>query len=260
MSPSGATFRSEILDPGTGSAVVSEDLDFGVPVAPQVSLRSFLLNNVTAEFVYLDMDGWESNAVFNDVPPSPNLDARIQSQASLRNFEANVLGDPSVIGTRWIAGLRYIEYADSLNENYVLDSGVGPVVTESAFAEASNSLFGAQFGLELDIAVHRTLFQVGSKVGLFNNRTNQTGPAYADALTIDGVAESTFDLDTDQFTVLLDFDVMLQQNLTERISFHVGYQGWFLDNIAQAASQSGGPTDEENLWFHGLVLGGQWVR
>ncbi|MEM9365510.1 MAG: BBP7 family outer membrane beta-barrel protein [Planctomycetota bacterium] len=260
MSPSGAEFQSEILDPGSGNAVVSQNLDFGVPVAPQASLRSFLLDDLTAELSFLYMDSWESSAVFNDVPPSPNLDAQIRSEASLQNYEANVLSDPSVLGTRWIAGLRYLEYSDSLSEDYVLDSGVGPVVSERAFAEATNRLFGAQFGIELDIAVHRTLLQVGSKVGFFNNRSNQTGPAYADALTIDGVAESTFDLDTDQFTVLLDFDALLQRQLTDRIAIHVGYQGWFLDRVAQSASQRGGPTDEENLWFHGLVLGGQWVR
>ncbi|MEM1227827.1 MAG: BBP7 family outer membrane beta-barrel protein [Planctomycetota bacterium] len=259
MTPSGADFESEILDPGTGNAVVSQDIDFGVPVAPNVSIRSFLLDNLTAEFSFLYMDSWESDAIFNDVPPAPDLDARIQSDASLRNFEANLVSDPSVLGTRWIAGIRYLEYSDSLTEDYVLDSGVGPVVSERAFAESENRLFGTQFGIELDIAVHRTLFQVGTKLGLFNNRTSQVGPAYSDALVIDGVTDPTFDLDSDHFAFLADFDVMLQQRLTDRIAVHVGYQGWFLDRVAQAASQRGGPTDEENLWFHGLVLGGQWV-
>ncbi|MFG0254442.1 MAG: BBP7 family outer membrane beta-barrel protein [Rhodopirellula sp. JB053] len=256
MSPVGSTFRSEILDPGSGEAVVSQDLDFGFRVAPQVTLRSYLIEGFTAEFVYLGIDDWRSLARFDDVPPTPNLDAEVEAEASFRNFELNWLSDPSVLGTRWVAGLRHLQYDDSLREAYVLDTGGGPV-NETALGEAENRLFGPQFGLDLDIAVERTLLQFGGKLGFFNNRTNQTGPAYTDALVIDGTPESTFETDADEFTFAAEIDVLLQQSISRCFAMHVGYQGLYLDNVVQSASQVGGPSEGETLWLHGLVLGGQ---
>jgi hypothetical protein len=256
MSPAGASFRSEILDPDSGDTVVSQDLDFGFRVAPQVTLRSFLTYGITAEFVYLGLEDWRSSATFDDVPPTPNLDAEIEAEASLQNFELNWLSDPSVVGTRWIVGLRYLEYDDSLRESYVLDTGLGPV-GETALGQAENLLFGPQLGLDLDIAVDRTLWQFGGKLGFLNNRSNQSGPAYADALVIDGAAESMFETDSDEFTLLAEIDVMIQRAVTHCFAVHIGYQGLYLDNAIQSASQTGSPAKGRSLWFHGLVLGGQ---
>lgn len=256
MRPSGTSFRSEILDPASGDTVVSQDLDFGFRVAPQVTLRSFLLDGFTAEFIFLDVDGWRSSASFNDVPPTPNLDAAIEAEASMRNFEVNWLSDPSFLGTRWIAGLRHLQYDDSLREAYVLDTGTGPV-SETAFGQAENRLFGPQFGLELDVATDRMTLQFGGKLGFLNNRTSQSGPAYVNALVIDGTPESTFSSDADEFTFTAEIDVMIQRFLTRSIAVHAGYQGLYLDNAVQAASQVGGPAEGSNLSLHGLVLGGQ---
>ena len=258
MSPAGQSFRSEILDPGSGETVVSRDLDFGFRVAPQVTLRSFLIDGFTAEFIYLGIDDWRSSATFDDVPPTPNLDAAIEAEASFHNFELNWLSDPSVLGTRWIVGLRYMEYDDSLREDYVLDVGAGPV-NETAFGRAENRLFGPQLGLELDIPVDRTLFQCGGKIGFLNNRTNQTGPAYVNALVIDGTPESMFEVDADEFTFSAEIDLLLQHAITQCIAVHVGYQGLYMDNVAQSASQIGGPAKGRSLWLHGLVLGGQFA-
>lgn len=257
MSPAGSSFRSEILDPGSGDTVVSQDLDFGLQVGPQFTLRSFLIDGFTAELVYLGVDEWRSSATFDDVPPTPNLDAEIEAEASFQNFEVNWVGDPSVLGTRWIAGLRYLEYDDSLREAYVLDTGLGPV-NETAIGRAENELFGPQFGLDVDVAIDRTLLQFGGKLGFFNNQSTQSGPAYVDALVIDGAPESMFEVDSDEFTFAAEVDVMIQRMITPCLAVHVGYQGLYLDNIVQSASQIGGPADGESLWLHGLVLGGQW--
>ncbi|WP_182865103.1 BBP7 family outer membrane beta-barrel protein [Rhodopirellula sp. JC639] len=258
MRPTGSSFRSEILDPSSGDTVVFQDLDFGLRVGPQVTLRSFLIDGFTAEFVYFGLDDWRSSARFDDVPPTPNLDAAIEAQASFQNFELNWLSDPSVLGTRWIAGLRYLQYDDSLREAYVLDAGLGPV-QETAMGRAENQLFGPQVGMNLDIEVDRTLLQIGGKLGFFNNQTNQSGPAYSNALVIDGTPESMFDVDADEFTFAAEIDVLIRRTITRCLAIHLGYQGLYLDNVVQSASQNGGPSDGESLWLHGLVLGGQWT-
>ncbi|MEM8669841.1 MAG: BBP7 family outer membrane beta-barrel protein [Planctomycetota bacterium] len=258
MAPTTSAFRSEILDPGSGNVVVSQDLDFGLQLAPQVTLRSFLIDGVTAEFIFLGGIDWESTASFDDVPPTPNLDADVKAEASLLNFELNWVSDASVLGTRWIAGLRYLEYEDSLTESYILDIGAGPV-NETAFGEANNRLFGPQLGLELDVAIERTLLQFGGKLGFLNNRADQAGPAYVSALVIDGTPESTFNVNTDHFTLSAEIDALIQHSITSNCAVHVGYQGLFLNRVIQSASQVGSPSQSQNLWLHGLVLGGQWI-
>jgi len=256
LQPSGSTFLSEILDPGSGDAVISQELDFGFRVAPQITLRSYLLEGFTAEFVYLGIDDWRSSATFDDVPPTPNLDAEIESEASFRNFELNWLSDPSVLGTRWMIGLRHLQYDDSLRESYLLDTGLGPVA-ETALGEAENRLFGPQVGLDLDVPWYRTLLQFGGKLGFFNNRSRQSGPAYVNALVIDGNPESTFTVDSDEFTFAGELDLLFHRGLTPGLSVHIGYQGLYLDNVVQSAAQVGSPAEGDVLWLHGLVLGGQ---
>ena len=183
---------------------------------------------------------------------------RLTPPSSLQNFEVNWLSDPTSLGARWIVGLRYLEYEDSLLEAYVLDSGGGPV-NETAYGDAVNRLFGPQLGAEVDVAWDRTLLQFGGKLGFLNNRTDQTGPGYTDALVIDGAQESTFQVDTDQFTFSAEIDAMIQQTITRHLAVHLGYQGLYMDSIVQSASQVGSPSDGRSLWLHGLVLGAQCV-
>ncbi|MEM9645173.1 MAG: hypothetical protein AAF989_09270, partial [Planctomycetota bacterium] len=61
-----------------------------------------------------------------------------------------------------------------------------------------------------------------------------------------------------EFTFSAEIDAMVQRWLTRSIAVHVAYQGLYLDNVTQSASQIGSSAAGRGLWLHGLVLGGQW--
>ncbi|MEL7264723.1 MAG: BBP7 family outer membrane beta-barrel protein [Planctomycetota bacterium] len=256
MRPVGADIQSNVRDLGSGQTLVSEDLDFGLRVAPQVTLRSFLTDNTTAEFVFLGDVKWSSFHSFAGLPSIPNLSGSAQATASLRNFELNWFSDPSVLGTRWIVGLRHLNYNDRLDLDYTLTSGT-TTIRETATGTADNQLFGPQFGMDLDVALDETLLQFGTKLGFYNNRNRQSGPTYASELVIDGTPEPTFRSRDDAFTFAAEIDLMLQHHVTQNFALHIGYQGMFLDHVIQTGSQDGSPSGGRNLWLHGLVLGGQ---
>lgn len=93
-----------------------------------------------------------------------------------------------------------------------------------------------------------------------NNNITQSGPAYDNALTIDGNPETRFDNDSDEFAWLGELSVTLQHFVSPSVSLRLGYQGLFLDNVAQSATQNGRQADASQISFHGAVFGVQWAR
>jgi hypothetical protein len=194
------------------------------------------------------------------VPPLPDLTADIDYAAELQNVELNFLQGPSFIDSHWLLGVRYLTYQDSFVEAYRLTPGIGPVINEIASGQADNSLIGPQIGLLMDVGSGSTQLRMASKLGLMNNRIAQSGPAYDNAITIDGNPEPRFDNESDQFSLLGEFDILLTYHVTHHSSLRLGYQGIFLDNIAQSATQNGRQATPKNLWIHGALLGVQWSR
>ena len=259
LSHGGGDFRSEILDPSSGTVSSVQDLAAGLTVAPRFRVSSRLFDEVRTEFIYLQSDDWDSRADIAGTEATPELDASIQYTADLQNFELNFIGAPSVIDTQWLLGLRYLRYRDSFIESYQLESAIGPTIDESAVGFAENEAMGPQAGIGLNIDIGQTTLSLGSKFGLLNNTTHQTGPSYLDALVIDGTPESSFENESDELMWLADIEVSIVRSITSRASLRIGYQGLFLDRIVQSAAQNGGQAEAENLWFNGLVLGGQWI-
>ena len=257
LSHSGSDFRSEILDPGSGSVTISQDLEHGFPVAPRIQVATRLYGCWHAQLVYFGTDAWDSTARIRDVPPMPDLSADINYEAELQNVELNFLQGPSFIDTFWLVGLRYLKYQDSFMEAYRLDPALGPSIAETAIGEADNSLFGPQIGLFQDVGNRITELRMGGKLGFMNNRIKQFGPAYDNAITIDGVPEIRFDNEIDEFAFLGEVSLTLSHHFTRHLSLRVGYQGVYLDSIAQSATQNGQPATDRNLWIHGALLGAQ---
>lgn len=259
LSHGGGDFRSEILDPTNGSISVAQDLASGLTVAPRVRIGSRLLDWIGAEFIYFQSGDWESTADIAGTAAVPELNATVAHSADLRNFELNFIGPRSILDTHWLIGMRYLRYQDSFTETYQWQPAIGPVINETAAGSAENEAFGPQAGLTLDIDIGRYLLSFGSKLGLLNNRTDQTGPSYNDALVIDGTPEPTFRRDADELMWLGDLEINLTRAITQHATLRIGYQGLFLDQVVQSSAQNGRQAEAENLWFHGLVLGGEWI-
>lgn len=253
-------FRSEILDPASNAVAISQSLEHGFPVAPRVRLGSLLLDSFRAELSYFGTDGWDSSAVVDNVPPLPDLDAAIDYDAELHNVEWNLFSGQSEVDSHWMIGLRYLRYRDSFAENYRLDNGLGLLIEESARGEAENDAFGPQIGVGIDLGGGNTLLHLGSKLGFMNNQIRQSGPSYADAILIDGNPETVFDNDSNEFAWLGELEVTLSHYVSRCFALRLGYQGLFLDNVAQSASQNGRQAAPGQISFHGLVIGAEWIR
>ncbi|MEZ6090013.1 MAG: BBP7 family outer membrane beta-barrel protein [Pirellulaceae bacterium] len=260
LTHSDSAFRSEILDPGNGTVTVAQDLEHGFPVAPRLRIGTLLLDSFRTELSYFGTDGWNSSAQIRNVAPFPDLAADIDYEAQLHNIEWNFISGPSEIDAHWLIGVRYLNYQDSFLESYRLDPGFGPLITETAQGEAENSAFGPQIGVGLDLGGGTTFLQLGGKLGLMNNRVTQTGAAYDTALTIDGNPETRFSNRSDEFAWLGELSVTLNHFVTRSLSLRMGYQGLFLDNVAQSARQNGRQAMAEQISFHGAVFGLQWSR
>ncbi|QDV45853.1 hypothetical protein Enr13x_57560 [Stieleria neptunia] len=260
LTHSGSEFRSEILDPGNNTVTIAQTLDHGLPVAPRVRMGTLLLDSFRTELSYFGTVGWESSATLRNVAPLPDLDATIDYDAELHNVEWNFFGGQSEVDSHWLIGLRYLRYRDSFSEAYRLDTGFGPLIEETARGEATNDAFGPQAGVGLDLGGGSTRLHLGAKLGLMNNQVQQSGPGFNDAIVIDGIAETTFDNDSNEFAWLGDLEVTLEHQVSRSVSFRLGYQGLFLDNVVQSATQNGQQSKASQISFHGLVLGAQWVR
>jgi hypothetical protein len=260
LTHSGSSFRSEILDPNNNSVVVAQELEYGIPIAPRIRLGVLLLEDLRTEFSYFGTSDWESTASLRNVPPVPDLSADIAYEAELQNFEWNFLSGQSDVDSHWILGMRYLEYTDSFVEDYRLDTGFGPVITERASGEVENRALGPQVGVGFDFGGGSTFIHFGSKLGFMNNQIEQFGPGYLDAITIDGNPETTFRSKNDEFAWLVDLDITGHYFISNHIAIRVGYQGLFLDRIAQAATQRGQQALADDISFHGAVFGVQWMR
>jgi hypothetical protein len=259
LSNDGGDFRSEILDPLNGAVSASQNLASGLTVAPRYRIGSRLFDRVSTEFIYFQSGDWESTADIEGTAATPELDATVDYTADLQNFELNFIGPQSAIDTQWLLGFRYLRYRDSFLETYQWQPAVGPAINEAASGSAENQAFGPQAGLGVNIDVGRNVLRFGSKLGLLNNRTDQTGPSYNNALVIDGTPEPTFRRDADEFLFLGDIEVSLTRYLTRNATLRIGYQGLYLDSVVQSSTQNGRQAEAGNLWFHGLVLGGEWI-
>jgi hypothetical protein len=260
LTHSGSRFRSEILDPNNNAVTVSQTLEHGFPVALRFRLGSLLTETLRTELVYFGTDGWESTAQIQNVPPVPDLDATINYDAEIQSFEANLISSQSDIDSHWLIGLRYLQYQDSFVEDYRLNPGSGTMITETARGEAINEAIGPQIGAGLDLGGGNTLLHFGCKLGFMNNQIHQTGPSFDNAILIDGNPETTFDNQSNEFAWLGDLDVTVTRSLSPNITVRMGYQGLFLDNVAQSATQNGRQATPGQISFHGLVIGAEFIR
>ena len=258
LTHSGSEFRSEILDPNNNAVTVSQTLEHGFPMTPRFRLGSLLTDTIRAELSYFGTTGWESSAQIRNVAPLPDLDADVTYDAELHNFECNFFSPQTGIDSHWLFGFRYLQYQDSFSETYRLNTGFGSVIEEAANGQSENSAFGPQVGAGLDLG--RGLLHFGGKVGFMNNRIRQSGPSYTNAILIDGNPETRFDNESDEFALLGDLEVTMTRYLTPNIAVRVGYQGLFLNNIAQSATQNGAQSDLGSIAFHGLMFGAEWIR
>lgn len=260
LSHQGSDFRSEIVDPNSNAVAVSRELEHGFPVTPRVRVGSLLLDSLRTEVSFFTLDNWNATATITDPPGIPNLDATIQHDAELQNFEWNFLSGQSVIDTHWLLGVRYLRYRSSFVESYRLDPGFVPAINEVASGMAENTAIGPQIGIGLDLAIaDNTVLYLSSKLGLMNNDIEQRGPSYIDSLAIDGTPDPIFVDERDEFLFLGDIELMLIRFLTRNLGLRIGYQGLFLDNVAQAAEQNGNLAPNGNVSFHGLVLGAECI-
>lgn len=260
LTHSGSAFRSEILDPNSNATVIAQDLEHGLPVAPRLRLGVLLFEDFRSEVSYFGTSDWGSTARVQNVAPLPDLSADIAYDAELHNFEFNFFSGQSEVDSHWMIGLRYLSYRDSFEEAYQLETGFGPMIEEVARGDAKNEAFGPQVGGGIDFGGGSTFLHLGSKLGFMNNRIRQRGPGYQNALVIDGTPETSFQSKTDEFAWLAELELTLNHYVTDHVSFRVGYQGLFLDNVAQSATQNGRQADAAQISFHGVVLGMQWIR
>jgi hypothetical protein len=125
------------------------------------------------------------------------------------------------------------------------------LIEVTASGEAVNDVFGPQAGVGLDLGGGSTLLHLGGKLRLMNNRIRQSGPEFDNAIVIDGNPETRFDNESNEFAWLGELEVTPTHHVSRNIAFRLGYQGLFLDNVAQAATQNGRQSEPEQISFHG---------
>jgi hypothetical protein len=162
-----------------------------------------------------------------------------------------------------LVGLRYMD----LQEDFSFASlGPAPAAEQGLYTVSTgNRLIGPQCGLDVIHPIgasNRLSVSAKTKLGLYAN--------LADA-EVRLVNAGTQELDNDDDDVSLAFQgelgVRANLRLTRRLSVHCGYELWYLCGLALADGQTSLPLTpatgrnlhaDQDTWFHGITLGGQF--
>jgi hypothetical protein len=206
---------------------------------------------------------------------------------TLHNFELNRLRNGGVrrplnrcMTVEWLSGLRFLRFDEQLQ--YAAIAPANPVVRSELDSTVQNTLFGAQIGGRTEWhLLRRFSLTMGGKIGLFNNRSNNTLTARnRDA----GGASSTpqinngpnagdpfmFDRQKDDLAVVGEYEFGGLYRLSMRSRIKAGYRVLGVDGIADAEQNI--PADfndvtrlrtidnHGDLVLRGAFVGVEWVR
>jgi Putative beta barrel porin-7 (BBP7) len=160
---------------------------------------------------------------------------------------------------RPLVGLRYFKLEDTFN---AFNFGSGSVSQIGGFSLTNNSLFGGQFGAELDVLqVRRWNVYSFGKVGLMSNRIE--GSAWAADSGGNAVIRNYND---SNFATLVDVGVGAHIRIAGPLSLKVGYHTLFASKVALGVDQnnsvnllsSAGDVDLNSQQWHGLDIASVW--
>lgn len=179
--PSGSTL--ETLD--------ARDAAFGFKLGMRAEASKSVDEFLRLQAVFAFIDGWNETEVTTGPGASRGvsrlfgsasvLDGGIgdafhySAQTSLYSGELNLDRQFNPSGTRWIGGLRYFHFADSMN--LAADdrlAGFSSRDIEFLSVDARNDLIGFQVGIEQPLRRGRLTLSLFSRVGGFMNFTRQT--------------------------------------------------------------------------------------
>ncbi|MEM0924660.1 MAG: hypothetical protein AAGJ83_01350 [Planctomycetota bacterium] len=210
------------------------------------------------EVSYLGINEWSSdnrsdNVAFGGGPG--RLSSFDSYNAGLNDLQFNLVAMDPYANWDWLVGFRVIDQRDDAESLLSLDDGMGTVLSERVFADASNTLFGFQAGTRYARSFGLLTFDSGAKLGVFHNETSQTGTVFAGAIIVDGIPEATFDTDGGEVSVMGDFFAQLAYRVTSSSEIHLGYRGMIFSDIVQSTQRDGQSADPTGLGYHGITCG-----
>ncbi|MEM9828317.1 MAG: hypothetical protein AAF958_17140 [Planctomycetota bacterium] len=215
---------------------------------------------------YMGINQWAADNVTANVPlgGGPSLLSSVDEYtANLNDLQFNLVAMDPLADWDWLVGLRLIDQRDEASSVLTLDDGFGnpnSVVSERAFADASNTLLGAQIGTRYGHWFGPMGISGAVKTGLFYNETGQNGSLFAGNIAIDGIDEPTSDVNGSETSVMGDFIAQFSYRVTGNTTYRLGYQGLIFSNIVQATDRDGSAADASTLAYHGLFTGLEWRR
>ncbi|MEM9366862.1 MAG: hypothetical protein AAGD07_12785 [Planctomycetota bacterium] len=251
-------FRLVGTDGGTN--FFEESLSHGFEPGFRLGLGLRLWGNGFVEARHARAGGWEATGDFQPLPGDPGaIAARGTFEADYHSTDINLVAeDPVHNEYQLLLGLRFIEHNDSFNAT-LNDSQVVPNV-ESYEGSADNAMFGVHAGFRTGWFYRRSVWSLNVLGGVLNNRIKQTGPRYATALVVDGVADPLFSIESEEVSIFADIEGSIAYPILPSTYVRVGYQGVFMDNVATVTRQAGSPDEPDAMEFHGGFVGLEFYR
>jgi len=255
----GSAFQTELIELASGQTFLTQSVDHGFDGGFYIDTTALLNENWRGEFGYFGVGNWTATGRLDDPNDLTELSADVRYEANLQSLQWNLATDPT-LDTTFRLGLRYFNYRDSFDERFTRPAGVNPDVTEQAMGEAKNFMIGPQAGIGYGKGIGPVWLDGFLNLALLHNSLEQTGPAFRDALVIDGVDEPRFSVEESDVTYATEFGVNAVFSIFDRLHLRVGYRGLNLDEVLESARQNGDPASRSQVSFHGASFNLMWFR
>lgn len=259
MAREGSAFQTELVDSGTGDTFFTKSLNHGFDGGFYIETTALLTENWRGEFGYYGVGDWTATGQVEDPNDLTEISADVRYEANLQSLQWNLATDPT-LDTTFRLGLRYLSYSDSFDEQFTRPAGINPAVTERSFGEAENFMLGPQAGIGYGKSIGPLWIDGFLNLVLLHNSMQQSGPAFNNAIVIDGVNEPRFSVEESDVTYAAEFGSNAVLPIFERLQLSVGYRGLKLDEVLESANQNGDPAGRSRVSFHGATFSLIWFR
>ncbi len=212
------------------------------------------------EVRYFGVQSWQASTVFdtgaawqfpNSAGDSPAAEFDSVYRSQLYSVEANAHHNIPSSGLTWLAGARWLQLNDQLN-NVATNGGVTDYRTTT-----QNNLYGAQIGLIVRALTDDAPFSLSwtSKAGVYGSATRNYWSADSAFLSGDSQGQLAF---------VGDVNVNAAVALSDHISLQGGYQLLWIEGVAIAGDQfavmqesttQNGINSAGGAFFHGATAG-----
>jgi hypothetical protein len=270
----GRTFN--VPNGATIDTLASGDATYGMQAGTRFRLLVPCDDCATVEGIYFGMQMWNGgssvtpNVAARSLADSPwtqtdkilggfDQSLAFHSTSRLNNAEINfrqVLGTNNGETIRWLAGLRYVQWDESL----ALD-GINalPTAFEEIEVSCHNQMFGPQLGAEVRRAWDRWTLSVEGKAALLVNVFQQYRSNGNSSGVLPGALPAILPLyeanHSSGVAGVVDLSIVATYALTQHVFARGGYQLLYLAGLAEAPMQFGSYDSRGDLFLHGPLLG-----